>query len=213
VLATGDFLHGTAEVARDEHNLAFSSAAVARATGENASIGWWLADPDLSVGDRIARTARVAYESIQEGKRLRSKEERTQYEDENRLLLDWSQKNQSAKQKLPDPTHRFKAMNPTYGRFDYHQYSSVAHGDLAITSKLVREKLGDLAADPIEPLWRILAACEYSLQLATRVAELRHRNVETLPGLWEPFALRGAQFDAYQRPAAGHIDTGAGQGE
>jgi hypothetical protein len=102
------------------------------------------------------------------------------------------------KHRFPDATHRFQAMNPTYGRHDYHQYSSVAHGDLAITAKLVREKEGDLAEDPTEPLWRILAACQYSLQLATRVSELRDVAVEHLPGLWEMFAMFGTQFDAYQ---------------
>jgi hypothetical protein len=198
VQATGDFLHGTAEVARNEHNLAFSSAAVARSACEYASIGWWLADPGISVDDRIARTARVAYDSIQAGKSLRNREERREYEAQNAPILDWAQKNLSGKHRFPDATHRFQAMNPTYGRHDYHQYSSVAHGDLAITAKLVREKEGDLAEDPTEPLWRILAACQYSLQLATRVSELRDVAVEHLPGLWEMFAMFGTQFDAYQ---------------
>jgi hypothetical protein len=47
--ATGDFLYGTAEVSRESYNLALSSAAVARSACEYAGIGWWLAEPGISI--------------------------------------------------------------------------------------------------------------------------------------------------------------------
>src|SRR4029450_4633891 len=56
-LATGDLLHGTAEVSRARHNVAFSSAAVARSACEYAQIVSWLAEPGVSVEVRMARTA------------------------------------------------------------------------------------------------------------------------------------------------------------
>ena len=198
VLATGDFLHGAAEVTRDEHNLAFSSAAVARSAGEYASIGWWLADPSLSANDRIARSARVAFESIQKGKKLRSREDRQQYELDTKKLFRWAERNQSGKQRLPDAAHRFEKMNAKYGKRDYAAYSAIAHGDLAITAKLVQEKRGELDSDKAEPLWRLLAACEYSLKLARQVSQLRGREVVLLPGMVERFQELGAEFDAYQ---------------
>jgi hypothetical protein len=199
VLATGDFLHGTAEVARERHNLTFSSAAVARSACEYASVGWWLADRSITVRDRIARTASVVYESIQEGKKLRSSEQLGQYQTETQPLLDWALANRNNRQKLAGPTRRLESMNIEYGKLDYAQYSSVAHGDLIITAQLVGEKIGDLAEDPREPLWRVLLACEYSLKLAERVSELRSRRVDVLPGLAQLHNRYGAQFDQYNQ--------------
>jgi hypothetical protein len=53
-LSTGDLLHGTAEVSREGHGLAFSPSAVVRAACEYAQITSWLAEPDISLEVRMA---------------------------------------------------------------------------------------------------------------------------------------------------------------
>src|SRR5512132_364341 len=53
VQATGDFLYGTGEVSRESYNLALSSAAVARSACEYAGIGWWLAEPGISINGTV----------------------------------------------------------------------------------------------------------------------------------------------------------------
>jgi len=66
----GDLLYGTGEVSRDRYGLGFSSAAVARSACEYAGIGWWLAEPRISVERRIGRTALLVERSYDHAKGL-----------------------------------------------------------------------------------------------------------------------------------------------
>jgi hypothetical protein len=199
VLATGDFLRGSAETTKSTHNLAFSSAATARSATEYASIGWWLADPGLTAEQRIARSAGVTFESIKNGLKSRNAEQRTEYSEEMKPLLGWIEKSSLGKKHyLPDETKRLQQMSREYGDKDYHNYSLVAHGDLALTAKLIKEKKQEGAEDIREPLWRLLAASEYGLKLAFRVSELRSRNVGSLIDIASTFTDLGARFDLHE---------------
>ena len=128
VQATGDFLYGTGEVSRESYNLALSSAAVARSACEYAGIGWWLAEPGISINSRIARTAHLAISTHNKGKSLLDSSEITQYEADSAILVNWAQRNLSAKERLPGPTERFKMMHPAHGQRHYSRLSMLAHG-------------------------------------------------------------------------------------
>jgi hypothetical protein len=132
VQATGDFLYGTGEVSRESYDLALSSAAVARSACEYAGIGWWLAEPGIPVDSRIARTARLVITTHNEGKRLLDSSELAQYEADSEVLVNWAQRNLSARVKLPGPPQRFKMMHPAHGQKHYSRLSMLAHGDLRL---------------------------------------------------------------------------------
>jgi hypothetical protein len=141
VQATGDFLYGTGEVSRESYDLALSSAAVARSACEYAGIGWWLAEPGIPVDSRIARTARLVITTHNEGKRLLDSSELAQYEADSEVLVNWAQRNLSARVKLPGPTERFKMMHPAHGQKHYSRLSMLAHGDLRLMSQIVSLKV------------------------------------------------------------------------
>jgi hypothetical protein len=181
--ATGDFLYGTGEVSRGTYNLALSSAAVARSACEYAGIGWWLAEPGIPIGSRIARTARLVITTYNEGKSLLDSSELAQYEADGTVLVKWAKRYLSAKEKLPGPTERFRMMNPTHGRQHYSRLSMLAHGDLRLVGQIVNLKVTGQNEQAEEPWWRILLACSHGLSLAQRLSELRDRPSEHLPAL------------------------------
>jgi ketosteroid isomerase-like protein len=185
VQATGDFLYGTGEVSRGSYNLALSSAAVARSACEYAGIGWWLAEPGIPIGSRIARTARLVITTYNEGKTLLDSSELAQYEADKAVLVNWAQRNLSRKEKLPDATERFRRMIPAHGRKHYSRLSMLAHGDLTLVAQIVALKVAGRNEQVEEPWWRILLACSHGLSLAQRISELRDRPSEHLPGLLE----------------------------
>lgn len=183
VQATGDFLYGTGEVSRESYNLAFSSAAVARSACEYAGIAWWLAEPGISIDSRIARTARLVVTTHNEGKSLLDSSEIAQYEADSAVLVNWAQRNLSAKERLPGPTERFKMMHPAHGQKHYSRLSMLAHGDLSLVGQIVSLKVAGQSEPVEDPWWRILLACSHGLSLAQRISELRDRPSEHLPGL------------------------------
>jgi hypothetical protein len=192
VQAAGDFLYGTGEVSRESYDLALSSAAVARSACEYAGIGWWLAEPGIPVDSRIARTARLVITTHNEGKRLLDSSELAQYEADSEVLVNWAQRNLSAREKLPGPTERFKIMYPAHGQKHYSRLSMLAHGDLRLVSQIVSLKLAGQKEQAEEPWWRILLACYQGLSLAQRMSELRDRPSEHLPALQQLHA----QYDS-----------------
>jgi len=185
VQATGDFLYGTGEVSRGSYNLALSSAAVARSACEYAGIGWWLAEPGIPIDSRKARTARLVITTYAEGKSLLDSSDLAQYEADSVVLVNWAQRNLSAKEKLPGPTERFRKMNPDHGQKHYSRLSMLAHGDLASVGQIVNLKVTGQNEHVQEPWWRILLACSHGLSLAQRISELRDRPSEHLPSLQE----------------------------
>ena len=172
-------------MSRGSYNLALSSAAVARSACEYAGIGWWLAEPGIPIGSRIARTARLVITTYNEGKSLLDPSELTQYEADRAVLVNWAQRNLSRKEKLPDATERFRRMNPAHGRQHYSRLSMLAHGDLTLVAQIVTLKVAGRNEQVEEPWWRILLACSHGLSLAQRISELRDRPSEHLPGLLE----------------------------
>jgi hypothetical protein len=185
VQATGDFLYGTGEVSRGSYNLALSSAAVARSACEYAGIGWWLAEPGISVDSRIARTARLVINTYNEGKGILDPTDRDQYEVDNAVAVSWAQRKLSANERAPGPTERFKMMNPAHGQKHYSRLSMLAHGDLRLMGQFVSLKVAGQKEQLEEPWWRILLACSHGLSLAQRLSELRDRPSQYLPGLHE----------------------------
>jgi hypothetical protein len=173
--ATGDLLHGAAEISRGRHNLAFSSAAVARSAGEYAGIGWWLADPVISADTRIVRTAGILVGSVTAARGLLAPEDFAHYENDNKQRLEWAKRRQRKKERLPDKTDRFIEMNPEEGKRHYNYFSLLAHGDLGMTVGIVRAKLSGSGELGDEPVWRLLFASGYGLTLAARISELRER--------------------------------------
>jgi hypothetical protein len=192
VQATGDFLYGTGEVSRESYDLALSSAAVARSACEYAGIAWWLAEPGIPVDSRIARTARLVITTHNEGKRLLDSSELAQYEADSAVLVNWAQRNLSAREKLPGPTERFKMMHPAHGQKHYSRLSMLAHGDLSLVGQIVSLKVAGQKEQSEEPWWRILLACSQGLSLAQRMSELRDRPSEHLPALQQLHA----QYDS-----------------
>jgi hypothetical protein len=190
--ATGDFLYGTAEVSRESYNLALSSAAVARSTCEYAGIGWWLAEPGISINSRIARTAHLAITTHNTGKSLLDSSEIAQYEADSAVLVNWAKRNLSPKERLPGRTERFKMMHPVHGRKHYSRLSMLAHGDLRSVAQIVSLKVAGQNEQLEEPWWRILLACSQGLSLAQRISELRDRRLEHLPQLQQ----RHAYYDS-----------------
>jgi hypothetical protein len=185
VQATGDLLYGTGEVSRESYNLALSSAAVARSACEFAGIGWWLAEPGISIDSRKARTARLVITTYNEGKSLLDSSDLAQYEADSAELVNWAQRNLSAREKLPGPTERFRMMNPAHGQKHYARLSMLAHGGLGLVGQIVHLRVTGQTEQVQEPWWRILLACSHGLSLAQRLSELRDRPSELLPGLQE----------------------------
>jgi hypothetical protein len=181
--ATGDFLYGMGEVSRESYNLALSSAAVARSACEYAGIGWWLAEPGISIDCRIARTAHLAITTHNTGKSLLDSSEIAQYEADSAVLVDWAHRNLSRKERLPGPAERFKMMHPAHGQKHYSRLSMLAHGDLRLVSQIVSLKVAGQNEQVEEPWWRILLACSQGLSLAQSISELRDRPLEYLPQL------------------------------
>jgi hypothetical protein len=175
VNATGDLLYGTGEVSRESYNLAFSSAAVARSACEFAGLGWWLAEPGISIYSRKARTARLVIANYNEGKSLLDSSELAQYEADSSGLLNWAQRNLSVKEKLPGPTERFRMMNPAHGRKHYSRLSMLAHGNLGLVGQIVHLKATGQDEQVEEPWWRILLACSHGLSLAQRLTGCANR--------------------------------------
>jgi hypothetical protein len=185
VNATGDLLYGTGEVSRESHNLALSSAAVARSACEFAGLGWWLAEPGISVYGRKARIARLVIANYNEGKSLLDSSELGQYEADSSGLVNWARRNLSVKERLPGPAERFRMMNPTHGRKHYSRLSMLAHGNLGLVGQIVHLKVTGQNEQVEEPWWRILLACSHGLSLAQRLSQLKDRSSEHLPGLQE----------------------------
>jgi hypothetical protein len=185
VNATGDLLYGTGEVSRESYNLALSSAAVARSACEFAGIGWWLAEPGIPIDSRKARTARLVIANYNEGKSLLDSSDLAQYEADSSRLVNWAQRNLSAKERLPGPTERFRMMNPAHGQKHYSRLSMLAHGNPGLVGQIVDLKVTGQNEQVEEPWWRILLACSHGLSLAQRLSQLRDRSSEHLPGLQE----------------------------
>lgn len=182
VQGTEDLLYGTGELSREQHDLALSSATVARSACEYAGIGYWLAEPDISVDRRIARTAHLVDRASREARGLLDGRDLTQYEVDHALLLGWARRQLSTMEKLPKPTERFKALNPERGRKHYTWLSMLAHGNLATTGQIVNDKVTGQSENVDEQLQRILLACSHGLGLAARIGTLRDRPSEYLPG-------------------------------
>ncbi len=178
--ATGDLLHGAGEMSREHYNLVFSSAALARSACEYAGIGWWLAEPGVSINTRIARTAWLVGKSLREARTLLLPEEFRAFESDNAKLLQWAEANTSTREKLPSPAARFQAMNPEHGKANYAYYSMLAHGDLSTTGRLVQRQLADRSQHLQDFWWRIVLACAQALNFATRISDLRDRNPDEL---------------------------------
>jgi hypothetical protein len=183
--ATGDLLYGTGEVSQERYNLALSSAAVARSACEFAGIGWWLAEPGIPIDSRKARTARLVITTHNESKSLLDSSDLAQYEADSSRLVNWAQRNLSAKEKLPGPTERFRMMIPAHGQKHYSRLSMLAHGDLGLVGWIVHLKVTGQNEQVEEPWWRILLACSHGLSLAQRLSQLRDRHPEHLPGFQE----------------------------
>jgi hypothetical protein len=183
--ASGDLLRGTSETSRRAHNLAFSSAAVARSACEYAGLGWWLAEPGVSVEARIARTARLVDTSLREAKGLLDSSELSRFEADNHLVLKWAAENVSRRVTVPNRTARFEAMNPDHGKWIYVYFSLLAHGDLVTTGRTVtmmqRTAIGEHEQ---EQVWRLLLATAQVLNLATRLSDLRGRHPQQLVDLY-----------------------------
>jgi hypothetical protein len=192
-LAAGDLLYGASETARQKHNLAFSSGAVARAACEYAGLGWWLAEPGISVEARIARTARLVNKSLAEARGLLDSAEQSRFQTENHVLLTWAGKNLSRRETVPGPTDRFVAMNPDHGKRSYAYFSLLAHGDLISTVRIVAMQQASNGEPEEDQVWRLMLACAHVLNLATRLSDLRDRRPADLISL---FGLHQRYSDA-----------------
>jgi hypothetical protein len=198
-LATGDLLHGTGEIARREHNLAFSSAALARTTCEYAGIAWWLAEPGVPVDVRIARTADLVDKSRLAARTFLDAQPFSEYERDRSLLLDWASRHRSSREKLPSPTARFVEMNPQHGKRNYAYYSLLAHGDLFITAQIIDMQLAGRPEQAVESWWRILLASAQALNLATRLSDLRDRRPDDLVNVYDQHQEYSDLFDVSSR--------------
>ena len=186
-LATGDLLHGAAEISREGHNLAYSSAAVSRSACEYAQITRWLADSQISGKDRVARTAHLVLRSSKESRAFSTPEEYAEIETESRELLLWAQKNASSKQRLPGPTDRFKAFNPISGRWHYAYLSQLAHGDFFAVARINQYRTELQERYEIDRLWRIVVASAHVLDLVHELGRLRQRSSQDLSILEQSF--------------------------
>lgn len=176
-LATGDLLHGTAEVSRARHNVAFSSAAVARSACEYAQIVSWLAEPGVSVEVRMARTADLCERSIKESRKTLSAEEFAEYESQRATYISWARRTLSSGQRLARPTDRFIAADPVAGRWHYSHLSDLAHGGLIAVAQTVElARTNDREIGSLERLWKVLLPCSYALAMIEALGELRGRT-------------------------------------
>ncbi|MDQ3887253.1 MAG: hypothetical protein M3308_09690 [Actinomycetota bacterium] len=194
--ATGDLLHGAGEMTREQYNLIFSSAALARSACEYAGIGCWLAEPTVSLRIRIARTAWLIDKSFRDAKVLLPPQGLRGFMEDNAPLLAWAQKNISKREKLPTSTARFQEMNPEHGKANYAYYSMLAHGDLIMTGKLVHG-LADSNQQLPELWWRIVLACAQALNFATRISDLRNRRPDDLVHVYGLHQRYSALLDEY----------------
>jgi hypothetical protein len=175
-LSTGDLLHGTAEVSRAEHNLAFSSAAIARSACEYAQIASWLAEPGVSLEVRIARSAHLYERSVRESRKTLSAEEFAEYESQRANSIGWARRTLSSGQRLARPTDRFKAADPVAGQWHYSHLSDLAHGGLIAVAQTVEMARADnLEEGVLERLWKVLLPCSYTLAMVERLSKLRGR--------------------------------------
>jgi hypothetical protein len=198
-LSTGDLLHGTAEVSRAEHNLAFSSAAVARSACEYAQIASWLAEPGVSLEVRIARTAHLCERSIRESRKNLSAEEFAEYESRSAQYIGWARRTLSSGQRLARATDRFKAADPGTGQWHYSHLSDLAHGGLiavADTVELVRTD--DREQGILERLWKVLLPCSYTLAMIERLSQLRGRPSSVLDQLQIVYQNYLGLLEAYE---------------
>jgi hypothetical protein len=183
-LSTGDLLHGTAEVSREGHGLAFSPAAVARAACEYAQITSWLAEPDISLEVRMARTAHLCERSIRESRKNLTAEEFSEYESQHARYVSWVRRTLSSRQRLAGPTDRFKAADPVSGQWHYSHLSDLAHGGLIAVAETVEfARADDREMGALERLWKVLLPCSYALAMNERLSLLRGRSSSTLDGL------------------------------
>lgn len=196
-LATGDLLYGAGEISRDSYNLAFSSAVLARSACEYAGIGLWLAELDIGVERRIARTARLVDSGVRKARELLLPGELDEYLRDNDELARWAQRNISAREKLAIPTARFEAANPAHGKANYAYLSMLAHGNVTAVAPVVQAQLTDRDLQLPDFWWRILLTCGHALSFASRVSELRDKRVPELMAAAHLFQHYNATREAF----------------
>jgi hypothetical protein len=198
-LSTGDLLHGTAEVSRKDHNLAFSPAAVARSACEYAQITSWLAEPNVSLETRIPRTAHLYERSIRESRKNLSAEEFSEYESQHAKYISWARRNLSSGQRLAGPTDRFKAADSVAGQWHYSRLSDLAHGGLIAVAETVDwARTDDREQGVLEHLWKVLLPCSYALAMIERLSELRGRSSDILDQLLLLYQDYARLLEAYE---------------
>jgi hypothetical protein len=204
LLCAGDFVCGMQYVTTPRANLVFSSAALARSACEFANRAWWLADPDISVEQRIARGIAVMKNTVDEEAAVLEPTTLADLQDLVRRLDEWRQLlSFTETARLPRPTALFSLASPDSGDHDYKRLCNATHGSFltvlmghqaAITGAVERE---------VDAWWRVLTACRYGLQAAVRLTNLQGneppQSLQNASMLGQQYMNRCRQWEDAQR--------------
>jgi hypothetical protein len=177
LIGAGDFVKGMQYVTDPSTNLIFSSSSLARSACEFANRASWLADPDITDEQRIARGIAVLRKAINEESPLLEPDTLAAFRDIERGIDRWRQASGfTEKAAVPNATQLFKVVNTGAGDEDYRRLSHATHGSFltvvaghhAATAGTTEGKLG--------AWWRVLIAWQYGLEAAIRITNLQQNE-------------------------------------
>ena len=170
LMSAGDFVCGLQYVIDPKTNLYFSSASLARSACEFANRGSWMAQPDISDEQRIARAIAIWQNTLQEERGVLEPEALTALQRVNSDIDRWrNERSFRETAGRPDPTRLFELIDPARGKDVYKHLCNATHGSLLALlagqiSAIHRDEEGTS-----ETWWRVLIACQYGLEAARRV--------------------------------------------
>ncbi|WP_433227818.1 hypothetical protein [Actinomadura formosensis] len=172
LLGAGDYLYGTALSANPRHNLAFSSAALARSAYEFSAWSWWIQEASIDATERVQRTIGIVRSDIKHPGNA------GQYGvPGERLIQELDSWANAQAFRVPRGTRKITEvialMNPDNGPMHYKFLSGLTHGQLTPLLRIydhVRRSQTDLECDQWE---RLLIASGAVLQAMEATCVLR----------------------------------------
>jgi hypothetical protein len=178
LICAGDFVKGMQYVTHPSANLSFSSSALARSACEFANRASWLADPNITEEQRIARGVALLRKATKEETSflelallaaLRKREEEL---DRWRKASGFTEK----VRRVPDATRLFQLVNPGAGDADYRRLSHATHGSFLTVVAGHHAALAGTTEGKLGAWWRVLIACQYGLEAAIRITNLQQNE-------------------------------------
>jgi hypothetical protein len=177
LLGAGDFVKGMQYVADPSTNLIFSSSSLARSACEFANRASWLADPDITEEQRIARGIAVLRKAINDESSLLEPAALTGFRDIERRIDRWRQASGfTEKAAVPNATQMFKVANPGTGDADYRRLSHATHGSFFTLVAGHHAAMAGTAEGKLGAWWRVLIACQYGLEAVIRITNLQQNE-------------------------------------